>query len=1485
MKRLRSIVLLIAALICGLALLQPPAIAQSSSESPLTPWTNQTSGLGSTIWWTSPAAFAQNTAATTTALTGYTVVVAGFQGPYTTGPRFGFPCSVTQPCMQVDFWNVTLGFYGGGLFIQYYDTSSFGQVCADGLYSATGQSCPGKSRGSGLLASNSLSGCPLCAGRALPVGDPIDVGSGNVFEQATDYSTSGQNPLSFTRYYNSLSSLVTPATELGQFWRSNYDRYILIDTLLPNLALVERGDGRLLTFTISGSTWTTDADVDVTLTHSGSTWTFTDHDDTVETYSNVSPVEAQLTSIQLRNGYTQTLTYTSNQLSSVTDSYGRSLTFTYNTNGQISSVTTPDSTTINYGFTTVSNGADLTSVTFPTSPASTFTYVYANTSLPNALTSIVDENSNTFESWTYDAIGRGLTSQGGSGANLTTLTYNDTTGARTVTNALGVTDTYSFSTLQNVPKVTGISRAATSTTAAATETFAYDSNGYLNSQTDWNGGQTTYTNNAHGQPTTINEAVGSTVARTTTIAYDPTFVHLPGTITTPGLTTTNTYDGSGELLTKTLTDTTTQTVPYSTNGQTRTWTNTWSSSLLASSKTPNNNTTHYGYDSTGALTSITDPLTHATNVTSHTGGGLPLTVVDANGVTTTFTYDPRQRLLTRTVTTGSGARTTTNAYDAAEQLLQTTLPDSSFLAYAYDPAHRLTGITDADSSRIAFTLDALGDKTQTNTYNSSSTLERQHSATFDAFGRMLTDVGGVSQTTTYTYDKNGNALTIKDPLNHTTTRVFDALNRLSQSTDANAGVTKFAYDAHDRTLTVTDPLTDVTTNIVDGFGDLIQQTSPDSGKTVFHFDADANQTQKVDALSVTANATFDALDRIASRSYPADSTQNVSFTYDQTGTGFGFGIGQLTTVADPAGTLNRAYDEQGNLLAEKRTNGSTVTTTSYGYDPANRIASVTYPDGNLVTNTYDPAGYLAQVSAQPSGATTATTIGTITHLPFGPLNAVGYGNGVEEGWGFDSDYRPITVLDYDSSSNLRQALAYFYDAADNVKTILDDVTITNNATLTYDVLNRIKTASSGYGSFTWTYDAAGNVKTQKLGTVTTTYTYTTGSNKLKTVKVGSAAAVTVATNANGNITSIPPANSATSATFAYNVANRLASVTGSPMGATFTYDWQGQRFEKLSGGSSPNLFTYGQDNALLEESNSGSVTDYLYADGRPLATFSPATGTFDYINDDRLGTPQLVTDSSENNVWHTTYQPYGTPATIVSGIVQNLRLPGQYADLETGFSYNLNRDYMPNIGRYLETDPIGLAGGFNTYAYGNNNPLKYIDREGRNPLLIGAGIAVFSAGAYAGYINSPQHPYMGAVIGGSAAISALFAAPEAAAAYVDIAAAARLGTTARIVGGTFGAAAAVGTSTAGATAIINFLNDRPWDTGLRSAETIALGAGLTSLDLPVAGAIAVSGRIPEADLVFSSIGSAVLGTWATTIDALWQNFQHSTVTQGVNCPK
>jgi YD repeat-containing protein len=124
-----------------------------------------------------------------------------------------------------------------------------------------------------------------------------------------------------------------------------------------------------------------------------------------------------------------------------------------------------------------------------------------------------------------------------------------------------------FTTLQGVPKVTEIDRAANGTVAAATSYITYDSSGYLKTRTDWNGNQTAYTNNAHGMPTQIVYASGSPVSHTTNITYDTTWAHLAATIAENGVTTGITYDSSGNMATRTLTDTTSQTIPYSTNAR------------------------------------------------------------------------------------------------------------------------------------------------------------------------------------------------------------------------------------------------------------------------------------------------------------------------------------------------------------------------------------------------------------------------------------------------------------------------------------------------------------------------------------------------------------------------------------------------------------------------------------------------------------------------------------------------------------------------------------------------------------------------------------------------------------------------------------------------------------------------------------------------------------------------------------------------------
>lgn len=1150
-------------------------------------------------------------------------------------------------------------------------------------------------------------------------GAPVEIATGNTYYEVTDYTTAGPNPLAFTRSYNSQGS---STGMLGGNWSTTYDRRIQI--LSSSVVLAVRPNGRQLMFTLSGSTWTADSDVDVSLTNSGPNWTLTNHGDTVETYTiTVAGDQALLNTIATRNGYTQTMAYNaSSQLTSVTDSYGRTLTFTYN-NLQLATLTTPENNTFTYYY---DGNLMLFAVVSPVDQGGyTYAYFYQGGALPFALSAIWDRYGDQINAWTYDSSARALSSlQGNSGlnANLTTLTYN-ANGTTTVTNPLGVQDTYTFTTLQNVPKVTQVNRAATGTTQAATRSFAYDGNGYMSSQTDWNGNRTIYVNDSHGDPTTVTEAEGSPVQRTTTITYDSTFVHLPASIATPGLTVNYDYDGSGNLITKTLTDTSSLSKRHRPNGQMRTWTYTWSNFLPVSVKTPNGNTTTFNYDATGALTSIVNALNQTTSVTAHTAGGYPQTVMDPNGVSTTLAYDAQMRLTSSTLHTSAGPLTTQFSYWFEDKIASTTLPDGSVWSNTFDSALRLIENADVYQDNIQYTLDRLGDRTQVNTYDSTHTIHRQHSATFDALGRMLTDVGGVGQTTTYTYDNNGNALTITNPLSHTTTQVFDALNRLSQSTDATNGVTQITYDAHDRPLTVTDPNGGQTAYAYDGFGDVIQQVSPDSGTTSYSYDLDGNLLQRQAATGAVTQYAYDPLDRVSSTTYPADPTENVAYTYDQAR--HGFGIGRLTSVSDAAGSLSRSCDERGNVTQETRNIGSVGLGMYYTYDAASRIARITYPSKWQASYSRDNAGRVTAITAKQLIAkavpppVTIPVVSNVTYKPFGPVTGLTFGNNIADSRSFDLDYRLNNLADV-GTGNI-QNLTYGYDLDDNVKTIMDAVNPGNSQSFGYDVLTRLSAASGGYGNYSWTYNKVNSRLTETLGGVTTNYGYGTHNNQLLTLSLNGVVTQTIGYTADGNTNSFNPGIMSPGGQLitglSYNQAAQLGAVmSGGEALGQYTYDAFGQRLIKTLSGSAGALYQHDFDGHLLEEADAHGVAqaDYIYLNGAPVATISPSAKTVYFLHDDRLGTPQLATDSAQQTAWSATYLPFGGTSSLQGLITQNLRFPGQHFDSESGWNHNGFRDYAQGWGRYLETDPIGLGGGLNTYVYAGSNPVNAVDRQGRS---------------------------------------------------------------------------------------------------------------------------------------------------------------------------
>lgn len=107
-----------------------------------------------------------------------------------------------------------------------------------------------------------------------------------------------------------------------------------------------------------------------------------------------------------------------------------------------------------------------------------------------------------------------------------------------------------------------------------------------------------------------------------------------------------------------------------------------------------------------------------------------------------------------------------------------------------------------------------------------------------------------------------------------------------------------------------------------------------------------------------------------------------------------------------------------------------------------------------------------------------------------------------------------------------------------------------------------------------------------------------------------------------------------------------------------------------------------------------------------------------YLHVDHLNTPRTGTDEFRSVVWSWESEPFGnSPATASIGsqgfvVAVNLRFPGQQFDAETGLHYNYFRTYDPSTGRYIQSDPIGLAGGLNAYGYVENNPISFIDPLG-----------------------------------------------------------------------------------------------------------------------------------------------------------------------------
>jgi len=441
----------------------------------------------------------------------------------------------------------------------------------------------------------------------------------------------------------------------------------------------------------------------------------------------------------------------------VVDSYGRHIQFGYDVINRLVKLVDAAANVIFYSYDPANN--NLLSITYPDGKLKQYLYnesaYTSGTSLPNALTGIVDENGIRFVTYTYDANGRAIDEFfpiANNSVNHYQLQFDASGLQSTVTDPLGTARTYNFTNVLGVLKLTGQSQPGGAGCGASASAVTYDPNGNVASRTDFNGTKTTFSYDlSRNLETSRTEAFGTPQARTTTTSWHPTY-RLPTMVSEPLRKTTYAYDGTGNLLSKSehsTTDTTgSQGHSAPVTGTPRTWTYTYNQygQVLSATgpRTDVADITTYSYDAaTGNLLTITNAAGQTTTLSNYDANGRVGQISDANGTTTDLTYHVRGWLTSKRITAAGGGngQTTSYSYDGVGQLTQVTLPDNASITYTYDDAHRLTTIADSLGNQITYTLDAMGNRISEQVKDPQGTLARQTTRIYDALNRLQTVTG------------------------------------------------------------------------------------------------------------------------------------------------------------------------------------------------------------------------------------------------------------------------------------------------------------------------------------------------------------------------------------------------------------------------------------------------------------------------------------------------------------------------------------------------------------------------------------------------------------------------------------------------------------------------------------------------------------------------------------------------------------------------
>ena len=875
--------------------------------------------------------------------------------------------------------------------------------------------------------------------------------------------------------------------------------------------------------------------------------------------------------------------------------------------------------------------------------------------------------------------------------------------------------------------------------------------GYVESITDQRNHSTTFTYDDRNRLLTVREATGTPQERLTTYTYT-TYTNgstntsaIPNTITKPGLTVSNEISPNRWIMSQTI-----GSDQPGSSQRTTTYTYVTSSSSplfgkllkVDGSRTDVDDSTSFTYDTKGNLLTKTVMVNGVGKVTTYSGYtdlGAPTTIVHPTGVTEEFSYSVAGVVKTHTKkpSRALGANQVTQyTYSAINgQVIMAMHPDLVMETYAYDILGRNTehfstnGVftqkTYFDDNSVKTEYSHFGAKNSSTGAATSVTktygLNNQGFIAFEQVGQ------GSANRVTHVYDPNGNLASSTTAQGVTNTFTYDALNRKASHTDGEAKTTTYTYDLVDNIKTVTNPLGQQTGySYINGKMHSNSNGVPDIRRSTYYVDEHISSYEQgnnfcnkygINSIGQATRLMCHDLMLVTDR-YVEDR-----YAYDQ------HFYESLSSVTGDNSSLKQAetgyeYDGHGRIARKLQTNrkpvdfgfNPSVQALSYQYNTVNDLVGMTLPSGRQINYQYSSSGQrqLAQISLQSQPLVRAIVYGrngAVTDWSWGSSGSAGYKRSI------NASNQVTNIENRNSSGQLNYNAVYGHDLDSRITSLN-----VNGAAYTYGYDRKSQLTSETMPGYTirYVYDDNGN-RLSRTGRWNATYGYSDG--RLTSLTQGSTPHVITDT---GNSNKELQHRNLSDAVYDHR-GRRLHEipVTTPVVGLQKTAMWMGYnhnnertlRMVPQQGNSAfARQFVYDEASHLIGEySLTGTpLVEYVWMGDTPVAAiYGGVTSTkIYYIVTDHNNTPRRLIDAATDQVvWSWDSDAFGF-LKPTGTVTFNLRFPGQYFDDRSGLHYNHNRYYYPDVGRYIEVDPLGLEAGLNPYIYANNNPVMNVDPSG-----------------------------------------------------------------------------------------------------------------------------------------------------------------------------